>query len=237
MKDDMEKLLSDAFYAPEPKNKQAFLKNIRPREISTFEMILQQFSYIRFSVWLYVLGLIVVVVSGALLQFEAIRILFTIMMSFTAVITVLETRRSKKFGMSELEMATRYSLKSLVIARMLIVGMVSLAALFISSPIMAISFHEDVIITTMRTMIPYLVTLFVSLRFERSVLGRSTEYGSLVIGFAVSAAMIFFHTNCREIIIGYIEMVEKWGVFIVVLLIALTVSEQWKTVKNVEEFA
>ena len=43
MKDDMEKLLSDAFYAPEPKNKQAFLKNIRPREISTFEMILQQF--------------------------------------------------------------------------------------------------------------------------------------------------------------------------------------------------
>ena len=86
-------------------------------------------------------------------------------------------------------------------------------------------------------MIPYLVTLFVSLRFERSVLGRSTEYGSLVIGFAVSAAMIFFHTNCREIIIGYIEMVEKWGVFIVVLLIALTVSEQCKTVKNVEEFA
>ena len=237
MKDDMEKLLSDAFYAPEPKNKQAFLKNIRPREISTFEMILQQFSYIRFSVWLYVLGLIVVVVSGALLQFEAIRILFTIMMSFTAVITVLETRKSKKFGMSELEMATRYSLKSVVIARMLIVGMVSLAALFISSPIMAISFHEDVIITTMRTMIPYLVTLFVSLRFERSVFGRSTEYGSLVIAIAVSAIMIFFHTNCREIIIGYIEMVEKWGLFIVVLLIALTVSEQWKTVKNVEEFA
>ena len=42
MKNELKDALNIAFYAPEPKNKQEFLKNIRPREVSILEMLLQQ---------------------------------------------------------------------------------------------------------------------------------------------------------------------------------------------------
>lgn len=237
MKNDMKQLLNDAFYAPEPKEKQNFLKNIRPREVSMLEMLLQQFSYIRVTVWLYALLLIAIAVLGSVYHVERTTLVITMMMPFAAVASVLETRRSRKYGMSELEMATRFSLRSVVIARLLIVGLAAITVLCVVSPMIATTFGEDVNVTAIHIVIPYFITMIIGLRLERSPLGRATEYGSIVVAFVISFLALVFYFYHPVFISSYTEIIEKWGVFVALLLMVITAMEQWKTVNNVEGFA
>lgn len=237
MKNDMKQLLNDAFYAPEPKEKQNFLKNIRPREVSMLEMLLQQFSYIRVTVWLYALLLIAIAVLGSVYRVEQTTLVITMMMPFVAVASVLETRRSRKYGMSELEMATRFSLRSVVIARLLIVGLAAITVLCVVSPMIATTFGEDVNVTAIHIVIPYFITMIIGLWLERSPLGRATEYGSIVVAFVISFLALVFYFNHPVFMSSYTEIIEKWGVFVALLLMVITAMEQWKTVNNVEEFA
>ncbi len=237
MKNDMKQLLNDAFYATEPKEKQNFLKNIRPREVSVLEMLLQQFSYIRVTVWLYALLLIVIAVLGSVYRVEQTTLVITMMMPFAAVASVLETRRSKKYGMSELEMATRFSLRSVVIARLLIVGLAAITVLCVVSPMIATTFGEDVNVTAIHIVIPYCITMIIGLQLERSPLGRATEYGSIMVAFVISFLALVFYFYHPVFMSGYTEIIEKWGVFVALLLMVITAMEQWKTVNNVEEFA
>lgn len=237
MKNDMKQLLNDAFYAPEPKEKQNFLKNIRPREVSMLEMLLQQFSYIRVTVWLYALLLIAIAVLGSVYRVEQTTLVITMMMPFAAVASVLETRRSRKYGMSELEMATRFSLKSVVIARLLIVGLAAITVLCVVSPMIATTFGEDVNVTAIHIIIPYFITMIIGLWLERSPLGRATEYGSIMVAFVISFLALIFYFNHPVFMSSYTEIIEKWGVFVALLLMVITAMEQWKTVNNVEGFA
>ncbi len=237
MKNDMKQLLNDAFYAPEPKEKQNFLKNIRPREVSMLEMLLQQFSYIRVTVWLYALLLIAIAVLGSVYRVEQTTLVITMMMPFVAVASVLETRRSRKYGMSELEMATRFSLRSVVIARLLIVGLAAITVLCVVSPMIATTFGEDVNVTAIHIVIPYFITMIIGLWLERSPLGRATEYGSIVVAFVISFLALVFYFNHPVFMSSYTEIIEKWGVFVALLLMVITAMEQWKTVNNVEGFA
>lgn len=237
MKNDMKQLLNDAFYAPEPKEKQNFLKNIRPREVSMLEMLLQQFSYIRVTVWLYALLLIAIAVLGSVYRVEQTILVITMMMPFAAVASVLETRRSRKYGMSELEMATRFSLRSVVIARLLIVGLAAITVLCVVSPMIATTFGEDVNVTAIHIVIPYFITMIIGLWLERSPFGRATEYGSIVVAFVISFLALIFYFNHPVFMSSYTEIIEKWGVFVSLLLMVITAMEQWKTVNNVEGFA
>lgn len=237
MKNDMKQLLNDAFYAPEPKEKQNFLKNIRPREVSMLEMLLQQFSYIRVTVWLYALLLIAIAVLGSVYRVEQTTLVITMMMPFAAVASVLETRRSRKYGMSELEMATRFSLRSVVIARLLIVGLAAITVLCVVSPMIATTFGEDVNVTAIHIVIPYFITMIIGLWLERSPLGRATEYGSIMVAFVISFLALIFYFNHPVFMSSYTEIIEKWGVFVALLLMVITAMEQWKTVNNVEGFA
>lgn len=237
MKNDMKQLLNDAFYAPEPKEKQNFLKNIRPREVSMLEMLLQQFSYIRVTVWLYALLLIAIAVLGSVYRVEQTTLVITMMMPFAAVASVLETRRSRKYGMSELEMATRFSLKSVVIARLLIVGLAAITVLCVVSPMIATTFGEDVNVTAIHIIIPYFITMIIGLQLERSPFGRATEYGSIVVAFVISFLALVFYFYHPVFMSSYTEIIEKWGVFVALLLMVITAMEQWKTVNNVEGFA
>ena len=236
MKKEWKQLLDVAFYAPEPKAKRAFLINLRPREINTIEMILQQVSYIRTFVWLLVFGIIIIAIAGSFFKIEGTENIITMIMPFSASVAVLETKRSKKYNMSELEMSTRFSLRSVVFARMIALGIAVLLLLIIISPVIAIAFKGKTIATAIHIMIPYLVTMFISLKVERTNLGRKTGYSSMAIA-AIVTIIIFIASNSNPgIVMNYISFIEDWGTIIVMILLIITVLEQWKTIKNAEAY-
>ena len=176
MKNEWEKQLNKAFYIPEPKRKAEFLKNIRAREVNTIEMLWQQTSYIRISVWLFAAAIVAFAIGGSLLKVEGTKSFITMIMPFTAAAAVLETKRSQKYNMTELEMATRFSLRSVVFARMIVLGIVALFILCVSSPVIAVAFDGKIILIAIHILIPYLVTMIISLQLERSAIGRRTGY-------------------------------------------------------------
>ena len=229
--------LADAFHAPEPEKKESFIKNLRPREIGIPEMVLTQIPYIRLPIWLFSLLIVAVAIGGSILGMEDTEFQITILMPFTAAITVLETHRSKRSGMSELEMATRFSLRSVIFARLLILGIVSGIVLAIASPVIAASFGRSTVHTAIRILIPYLITMIISLIIERSPLGRTHGYASFAVA-GLSLSVTAWAYNCAPLITaGYEEFVSVWGLPTVIILLALTITEQWRTVKTVEAFA
>ena len=237
MKDEMKDALSKAFYAPEPENKKVFLKNIRPREVSTMEMLLQQVKYIRHSVWFFALLIVGLALLGSWIRLDETDELIPVLMPFMASISVFETRRSKKYGMSELELVTRFSLRSVIFARMTALGLLYLLVLGIISPVIATAFDEKILLIARRIIIPYLITMSVSLQVERSAWGRKMEYASLAIAIFVSVSISWIRSYDPIMIQRYVKVIENWGVLIVLILAAITVFEQWRTINDVEEYA
>lgn len=237
MKKEMKDLLGDAFDAPKPKNKKDFLRNIRPREVSILEMLLQQAAYIRIPVWLFAIVIVVFAIGGSLLKMKTTASIITMIMPYSAAIAVMETKRSVRCDMTELEMATRFSLRSVVFARMTVLGIVSFMIICIASPVIAIAFQNGTLLMAMRILIPYFITMIISLQVERRTIGRRTGYASLAIA-TIMAILIYWFTYFEPIIvIRYLGLIESWGVFITAGLLALMIEEQWKTIKNVEAFA
>ena len=235
-RNELNELLADAFYAPEPKNKKEFLRTIRPRETGTFRMLIQQASYIRISVWLLAAAIIILAIAGSLAMIDGTEKTIASLMPFTAAIAVLEMKRSVKYNMIELEMATRFSLRSVVLARLSVIGLAMMLVLVISSPVIATAFGGKVIYTAIHIMIPYLVTMIVSLRIERTAAGRQNGYTSLAVA-ATAAMSVYWASYNQWFVILALKAVEKWGIPVTLILMALTVMEQWKTINNVEAFA
>jgi hypothetical protein len=234
---DLGPLIREAFSAPEPEMKQSFLKNLKPREVSTPEVVLQQFAYIRIPVWLFAGFIMLIVVTASLFRFENVENFMTVCMPFAAAISVLETRRSARFGMSELEMATRFSLRTVVLARMTALGILAAVELLVCAPAIAASFGRSLLITGSRILIPYLLTMVSGLAVERSPLGRRTGYLSLVIAAAVSVLVFLVDNLDSRTLLLYLNMLKHWGVALVFVLLSLTVFEQWKTIHHVEALA
>ncbi len=237
MKNDWKESLKAAFDAPEPGNKKEFLRNIRPREVSTPRMLFQQVQYIRGAVWIFALMIMIFALLGSWKQMEETEDLIPVIMPFLAAISVLETRRSRKCGMIEIEMVTRFSLRSVILARMLALGLVYLFTVCVISPVIAAAFGGKALLTAMRILIPYLITMSISLQVERSVWGRKLEYASLAIAAAIAIAMFWIKNTDSALLLGYTKVIENCGVLIVLVLAGITAFEQWKTINNVEEFA
>ncbi|MBO7340188.1 MAG: hypothetical protein J6U66_08990 [Lachnospiraceae bacterium] len=239
MKKQLEKLLAEAYAAPEPKKKQAFLMNLKPREVSLPEMLWQQAAYVRWPVWLFAVCMMAFAIGGSILRLEDTERIVTVLMPFTAAISVLETNRSTRFGMSEIEMATRFSLRSVLFARMTILGILYAVMLCVSAPVLAYAFGGKLLLTATRILIPYLSTMILSLIAERSALGRKTGYSSAAIAALISLVTFWISQEQSQkfMVLRYTTLLENWGILIVLVLLALTIFEQQKTIRQVEAFA
>ena len=236
-KDELNNLINEAFAAPDPERKQEFLKTLRPREVGTVRMILGQIAYIGPAAWILAAAVTLLAIAGCILGIEETEGLVAVVMPFTAAVSVIETQRSKRFGMSELEMATRFSLRSVVFARMTLLGILSAIILCITSPVIAVSFGGSVIVTAVRILIPYLVTMIIGLHIERSTFGRNYGIISLAVAGASAAFVAWSYQLEESIFLQYELFTGSYGIIIAAVLLTLTFAEQWKTVKNVEAFA
>ena len=236
-RNDLKNLINDAFYAPEPAGKENFIRFLRPRKVSMAEMIVRQIPYIGKLVWMISMLIIAVALLGAFSGNESTVTVVAALMPFSAALGIFDTNRSKRYKMTELEAATRFSLRSIVFARMTILGILSVFVIALISPIIAITYGGSIAMTAVRILIPYLVTMIVSLHIERTPFGRGLGVCSLIIAGAVSFLSLMVESPEILSWINANLSVERYGIPMVAVLLALTYFEQWKTVRNVEAFA
>lgn len=133
-KKDLNKEIKKYFEAPEPVRKQEFinktaaLRYINIRKNAGFFYILRvQFSYI--SKWLWVLSAVLFAGIFIASRYIASGLVWYVsgIIPFIITFTFTESVRSVIYGMNELEMSSRFTLKSIIMSRVIIIGAVNMS--------------------------------------------------------------------------------------------------------------
>jgi len=225
--------LKEVYEAPEPENRKAFFRNVRiSRAGSTRFMLSQQILYMRKFVWILSVALIGVLVW--LSRYVSVEIMWpiTACMPFVAMIAVTENMRSNAYKMAELEMAARFSLKTVVFARMTILGgfhlLLLLVLVFFTGRNTELSFLK----AGVYLLVPYLMTTVVSMHAARRLRGNEVNYVCMGIATIVAAL-----DAVMQGMVPFALTDECFGywVLLLVVLIVCTVIEYCKNIFRMEE--
>lgn len=231
MKTDIKTVLEEAFAAPEPIKKKEFLKTMKQPRISTFTCLLIQISYIRKRVWLASFILLTAAVwSVGYVGADCIRTI-SALIPFIALCTVTESARSTAYGMAELEMASRFSIKSIMLARLGAIGMLHLLILCILIPFVTKTTMLSCVQVGVYLSVPYFMVSVLGLMTVRKLRGKEAFY--VCMGISVLAS--YLNLIGRDGFPGLYE--EKrfiWWCVVLIYLIGKTGSEYKQAIHPAE---
>ena len=232
MNKELKKALQAAFEAPVPQKKQAFMKRIRNSEISNFKFLLIQAAYIR--KWVWGISFVILTLSLYCGYFMDKYVLWGLssMMPFLAVTTLAENVRSGSCGMAELEMATRFSLRSVVMARMGILGMVHFGVLCLAALLGYQCGGVTLFQTGVYLLVTYLLTDVSGLWMFRKLGRKESIYGVMGLSFVIAIA-----PSMNSELVQVLYRTEYFGLWLVILLVlcVLAISETKKNLERTEE--
>ena len=177
--------LADAFHAPPPTRKSAFLKRHRRRELSHWELITQQVRYIRWWIWILSLAVSGFILMTATLSAESTPWYIAALTPFLALLVITENGRAQLYQMEELELACRMSRRSVILARMVALGLFHLVLFGLLTPLLAVWSTVEAVQAGVYLLTPYLLTSALGMELTRRIRGRE---GLLACG-AVTAAI------------------------------------------------
>ena len=149
-------------------------------------------------------------------------------MPLLALGIITECGRAEVYKMAELEMSTRFSIKSAVLARLGIIGGVSLILICAVTPIIG----SDILRTGVYILCPYLLTAYLGFLAVRKIHGRESMYVCVGIATAVSVLNIIFSSELSALCIP--ENFVLWGAALAVLGIG-TAVQCYKMIKQTED--
>lgn len=222
-------MLKQLFAAPEPKRKRAFLRSLPRQEVGLWNLVLSQAAYIRKWVWaasFLVFGSVVVL--SKYMKLESIWVLSAVM-PFGALLLILELARSTAYGMTELEMTSRFSLRTVLFARM---SMLGAAQLFGLIPV-AVVLGVQLLKSGVYILVPYLLTAVLGLIAVRRLTGRESLFvcGSISVGVCALCPLSRLYIPA----LYGAESFVWWGLATVLLAVVL-MKEYGKTMNHLEEF-
>ncbi len=151
-------LLLRAYEAPKPVKKKAFLQKFPSRDATIGNLILSQTAYVRKRVWIVsVIALFSAAFLTRIWSDEYVWIL-SALSTCASVSFVAELAKSVSFKMSELEAATRFSLRLIMLARMCAIGMVHIVILLFVIPFMGDGSSMEIWRKAVYIAVPYLLT-------------------------------------------------------------------------------
>lgn len=234
MKHNMKKALKDAFEAPAPVRKDRFLKTIPQPGISNLYFILSQAGYIQ--KWTWVLSSVLFVLSfiGACFLDQDILWILSSIIPFAALSVVTENGRPAVYGMAELEMASRFSLKSILLARMGILGAAHLVLLCVLIPLSNINNASTLLQTGVYLLVPYLLTIVSGLWIVRKIHGKEAVFYCMGAAGCVSGLNMFVQSIYPGLfLLGYFH----WWTAALFILTACFLFEFYQIIHQTEEAA
>ena len=169
----LKEALVEACRAPAPERKAAFLKQHRRRELGRWELAAVQAGYIRRWVWGLSLGVFGAILWAAARPYTAGLLCAAALTPFLALLAVAESGRARFYQMEELELACRMSRASVLLARMLALGLFHLVLLGALAPALAVWGEADTArAAALYLLTPYLLTAAAGMELTRRVRGR-----------------------------------------------------------------
>lgn len=221
--------LQQLFEAPKPARKRKFFREIEKQPMNIGHVLWVQFSYI--CKWSWCLSALLLGGTFWLRCFyekELLRAILAIM-PFLAVVNVSESVRSLIYGMDELEMVARFSMKSVILVRMGIVGIENLLMALIMALFVGGNFFQ----TVLYLFVPYLLTTFGCFLLVRNISGREKNYYCGGLAMVISGLSLF--STCFFKWIYQARYVNAW-MLLVVVLAWMTFCESRKTLRMAESY-
>lgn len=237
MRRELKEHLKSIYEAPPPLHKKEFLQKWNHPQINFWEFLFSQMAYIRKWIWGISAAVFTVAMFGTITASKNLVWIISALTPLLAVTVIVECGRSENYEMAELEMATRFSLRSVVFARLGILGLENLIVLC-SLLVFGIKNAEikngglELIWTGVCIIIPYLLTDFIGLQIVRRLKGQESVYFCAGAAFCISAFTFLF----RDIFIQiYKEWNPLWWVSIVLLLCVGVAGQYGNIISRTEE--
>lgn len=209
--------LKRAAIVPAPPGKRDFLRKLPPPRMPFHEFLFSQIAYIRKWIWgVSALAFAAAVWGLAFLPGSALW-LVSGLTPLLALTIISESGRSEYYKMNELEMTTRFSLRSIVLARLCILGFANLLTLGLL--LLLGSWHSALppFAAGLYIITPFLLTTFTGLYIVRRVKGQEAIY--ICTGTAVGISLFSFLSHDIFPFIYQEQWLALWTIAALVLLI------------------
>lgn len=209
--------LQCAFAAPKPQRREAFLQLLSERSLGTEQsletdrllktglpsFVLSQVMYISKGIWwlsaaVFAAACLLTASPGMAGDRNQNQVIWGIsaLAPLFAMTVIAESGRSQSFRMAELEMATRFSLRSVALARLGILGLENLGMLillaFMGRGGDGAGQDGSIVQAGLGILLPYLLTSFLGLWIVRRFRGREAVY--YCFGMAACISILVFMT-------------------------------------------
>lgn len=226
--------LKGYFEAPMPKGKTDFIKRLeadmKPQKNGIVYMLGVQLCYISKGVWL-VSGVIFVLMLLISRYADATYVgAVYALIPFLVMISVTESLRSYRYGMYELELTCRYSLKDVVLGRLLILGLGNLILLLLVAAFSGGEMFSRIIYM----LVPYLITAAGGLMLMRRFPDK--EGNLMYFGFSALVALLECAITLRYSYIYEAAYLNVWMAVCAVCMVLL-IREALRTIRMTEELA
>ncbi len=234
MNKELKKALKMSFEAPPPTRKKAFLRSIQKTSIGYFDFVCAQAAYIRKRVWVISTLFFVVTIIGAAFMNQDMLWCVSAFMPVLALSILTESGRSEVYGMSEFELSTRFSLKSVVLAKLGILGFSNFVLFCLLCPFAYINSCVSILQTGVYMACPYLLTIFGGLWIVRKIRSKESIYICYGIAAVVSLGNIILYQSSAII---YTEQSFIWWISALIFSLIGTINQCYKMIKQTEELA
>lgn len=233
MRDHVKRGLRQVYQPPTPRKKQEFLAQFTQPELSTTQFLLTQAAYLRPWSWLVSVAIFLaaVFITQNLQPWDVWIV--SALLPFAALTTVTELSRSARYHMEELEMSARFSLKSLLMARMTLLGLGNLVLLAVLLPMVVVWSELPVAVTGCVLLCPYCLTSVVCLMLSRRFRGSEVVFVCAGVAAAVSWGCFWWRESPRILLES--TNVAGWA-GITLILLALMLWEGRRYVCDREEW-
>lgn len=219
--------LAEYFEAPAPKGKRAFVRRFGMPEISLSRMVFMQARYISKWVWLFsavFFGMVIYIAAAAEPRF--LNAIYACI-PFLVMLSVTETTRSYRHGMEELEMSARFSLKSIMLARMVMLGLGNLVVLLGTMLLLGDLGQGN----GAYALTPYFLTAGGGLCIVRRVRGNESVFLCMGLAGLISGMILFLPLQFNLL---FTSQYSGMWVLVCVLGIFVTVRESYRTIRMAE---
>lgn len=209
------KMLKAYYEAPAPQRKQEFAARWTGKRVHIGKMILLQLRYIsKGHAVCSVLLFCIMVAADSYMRLSLLGALYA-MVPFFVMLSVTESMRSFRFGMTELESTTLFSLKSIIMMRMLLLGAGNMLCLLL----LAVFRHENIIMEFIYLLVPYFMTAAGGLAVFRRCAGVAGNYICLVLSVGISTLQYYVYVAYQNIYVA--EYNTIWLVICLLLAVVL----------------
>ena len=167
---------------------------------TTLCFIMSQFSYISWYVWCISLFVLIAAIFIIVMKVKSTDSITVVSSSipFVATVAVMESFRSKYYGMSELESVTKVSFRGTYFARMSCIGMVHIVILSCLIIMIGRNSENGYLVTGAMILIPYLITSILNTKIERIQIGRKSIFACIMVSVLISGSMILLNNQMKN---------------------------------------